>query len=346
MYLGERDRKMLDRNKTRKRFNMKILITGATGFVGGYLIKSLVNQNHSVKVLTRNASKYQDRNSENVKYFSWNPTEELPPKSAFLDDNGKNDVDVIINLMGENISNRRWSANQKKKIFNSRIIGTKNLVEGMNTYLVEPIELFISTSAIGLYEANIPDVLNESGQLGKGFLTNVCQEWESAAHLATKVKRTLITRVGVVLGNNGGALQKLLPVFKLGGGGPIGNGSQMMSWIHVKDLVNIYTQAINNHNYKGVVNAVSPKPVSNAEFTKAFGKAVSRPAFFPVPPIVLRLIFGEMASIILDGQTVVSKSLKDLNHDFLFPDIQNAMDEICQNVNLLGFANNKESLKV
>lgn len=315
---------------------MKILITGATGFVGGYLIRELINGNHQVKVLTRDAKKHKEKSSSSVEYFSWNPLIGLPPKEAFVNANGEKDVDVVINLMGENISNRRWSTAQKTKIFESRVTGTNNLVEAINKYLTSPLELFISTSAVGLYEANTPEVLTEEGIIGKGFLTNVCQEWEKSAARIEKSKRTLITRVGVVFGNNGGALQKLLPIFKLGGGGPIGNGKQIMSWIHVKDLVNIYIQAIGDERYKGVVNAVSPEYVSNTEFTKAFGKAVSRPAFFPVPPFMLRLIFGEMASIILDSQIVEPKALVDLGHQFKFSNIQDAMDEICHNVNLIG----------
>jgi uncharacterized protein (TIGR01777 family) len=315
---------------------MRVLITGATGFVGKYLIKELLAQDHEVRVLTRNADKHQGTFGPKVAYFSWNPQQDLPPKEAFVTDTGENAVDVVINLMGENISNKRWSVDQKKKIFNSRILGTNNLVTAINTYLNKPLDTFISTSAIGLYEANTPDVLNEDGIMGKGFLPNVCQEWEEAANKATNVKRRLITRVGVVFGNDGGALQKLLPIFKLGGGGPIGNGKQIMSWIHVMDLVNIYIQALNNEKYTGVVNAVSPNPVSNADFTKSFAKAVRRPAFFPVPPIMLRLIFGEMASIILDGQTVKPSALNSIGHQFLYADIQNAMNEICGNVNLLG----------
>jgi len=324
---------------------MKVLITGATGFVGGYLIKELVKNNHQVKVLTRNADKHQKDSSLPVEYFSWNPEVELPPRQAFTKEDGSKDVDVVINLMGENISNRRWSTAQKKKIFNSRILGTTNLVSAIDQYLDSPIDLFISTSAIGLYEANIPDTLNEDGILGKGFLPNVCQEWEATANKIQNSKRTLITRVGVVFGNNGGALQKLLPIFKLGAGGPIGNGKQIMSWIHVKDLVNIYIKAIENDQYKGVVNAVSPNAVSNSEFTKAFGRAVHRPALFPVPPFMLRLIFGEMASIILDSQTVKPKALLNLGHRFLFPEIQDAMDEICNNVNLLGMPKAYNSLE-
>ena len=242
---------------------MKILITGATGFVGGYLIKELVKNDHSVKVLTRNSKKYADSTEKNVQYFSWNPETEIAPKEAFIAADGSKDVDVVINLMGENISNRRWSTAQKKKIFNSRVLGTNNLVEAINTYLSSPLDLFISTSAVGIYEANTPEILNEDGISGKGFLANVCQEWEASALNIKQSKRTLITRVGVVFGNNGGALQKLLPIFKLGGGGPIGNGKQTMSWIHVKDLVNIYIKAIEDERYKGIVNAVSPKPVSN-----------------------------------------------------------------------------------
>ena len=171
---------------------MKILITGATGFVGGYLIKELVKNDHSVKVLTRNAKKYAESTEKNVQYFSWNPETEIAPKEAFIAADGSKDVDVVINLMGENISNRRWSTAQKKKIFNSRVLGTNNLVEAINTYLSSPLDLFISTSAVGIYEANTPEILNEDGISGKGFLANVCQEWEASALNIKQSKRTLI----------------------------------------------------------------------------------------------------------------------------------------------------------
>ena len=324
---------------------MNILITGGTGFVGGHLVKALIKQNHQVTILTRDASKYNQNKSLPVNYISWNPEKDLAPKNAFVNGQGEKIVDVVINLMGENISNRRWSTAQKKKIFNSRILGTKNLVSAIEKYLPSNLDLFISTSAIGLYEANTDIELNEDGIMGKGFLPNVCQEWESATNTLSKTNRKLIARVGVVFGNNGGALQKLLPIFKLGGGGPIGNGKQVMSWIHVADLVNIFIKAISNENYKGVVNAVSPNAISNTEFTKAFARAVHRPAFFPVPPFMLRLIFGEMASIILDSQIVRPKALTSLGHQFLYPGIQEAMDEVCQNVNLIGLPKSYNTLE-
>jgi hypothetical protein len=182
----------------------------------------------------------------------------------------------------------------------------------------------------------LPDELDESSNHGKGFLSKVCEDWEKEALKITKTKRTLITRVGVVFGNTGGALEKLLPVFKLGGGGPIGNGKQVMSWIHVKDLVNIYIKAIENDQYSGVVNAVSPEVTTNKEFTKALAQAVGRLALFPVPPMMLKIIFGEMSSIILDSQNIKAKALNDLGHNFLYPNVFDALSEIGHGLNFIG----------
>tara|TARA_B100000925_G_scaffold290088_1_gene274467 strand:- start:7058 stop:8011 length:954 start_codon:yes stop_codon:yes gene_type:complete len=312
---------------------MNVLITGGTGFVGKYLQKELLKNGHEVVVVTRNTKKYQMR--RDVKFVAWNPLMEPTPQEAFTTISG-NPIDVVINLLGENISAARWSDDQKDKIYNSRILGTRNLVRGIEQHLKNDLDLFISTSAVGIYEANLPDELEESSIHGKGFLSRVCEDWETEANKLTKAKRTLITRVGVVFGSTGGALEKLLPVFKLGGGGPIGNGKQIMSWIHVKDLVNIYIQAIGNENYKGIVNAVSPEVTTNKEFTKALAQAVGRPALFPVPPQMLKLIFGEMSSIILDSQNIKAKALSDLGHEFLYSNVFDALSEIGQGVNFIG----------
>ena len=312
---------------------MNVLITGGTGFVGRHLKKKLQELGHQINILTRNSQKY--KNTNGVKYISWNPLSETPIKDAFIAADGSK-INVVINLLGENISAGRWTADQKDKIYNSRILGTKNLIKGIENHCSEKIDLLISTSAIGIYEANLPEEINENGVNGKGFLSRVCEDWEKEAEACTNTQRTLITRVGVVFGHDGGALERLLPVFKLGGGGPIGNGKQIMSWIHVEDLVNIYLEAMENQNYQGVVNAVSPNYVTNSEFTKYLGAAVKRPALFPVPPQALKLIFGEMSSIILDSQTVVPKALQDLGHKFLYPEADRALENIGQRVNLIG----------
>ena len=312
---------------------MNVLITGGTGFVGKYLQKELLKNGHEVVVLTRNTKKYQMR--RDVKFVAWNPLMEPAPKEAFTTNNG-NSIDVIINLLGENISAARWSEDQKDKIYNSRILGTRNLVRGVDQHLENDLNLFISTSAVGIYESNLPDELDESSSHGKGFLSRVCEDWEIEANKLKKTKRTLITRVGVVFGNTGGALEKLLPVFKLGGGGPIGNGKQIMSWIHVRDLVNIYIAAIEDERYSGVVNAVSPEVTTNKEFTKALAQSVGRPALFPVPPQMLQLIFGEMSSIILDSQNIKPDALSGLDHNFIYPNVFDALSEIGQGVNFFG----------
>lgn len=313
---------------------MKVLITGATGFVGTRLVRKLAQANHEVLVLTRNVEKANTHFGVPVKAFAWNPTKELAPKEAV------ESADVIINLMGENISAGRWTTKQKEKIYNSRIVGTENLVKAINNR-TEELDAFISTSAVGIYEKNKSEIIDESSKLADDFLAVVCRDWEAKANECTKAKRIFIPRVGVVFGEESGALAKLLPIFKLGGGGPIGLGKAMMSWIHVDDLVNIYAEGITNQKYTGVVNAVSPQPATNKDFTKALGQAVGMPAFFPVPPFMLQIIFGEMSSIILDSQHIVPKQLNEYEHKFEFSSIEEALNEICNKkkvdgINLIG----------
>lgn len=300
---------------------MKLLITGATGFVGARLVRKLVKDGHEVSVLSRNRSNAIEKLGVPVDVYEWNPLSGPAPQKAV------DHAEVIINLMGENISAKRWSDKQKEKIYNSRVIGTENLVKSINQRS-ENLKAFISTSAVGIYPKNTSSELTEDSSIADDFLATVCKDWESSASKCEKTERLFIPRVGVVFGEEDGALAKLLPIFKIGGGGPIGSGKGIMSWIHVDDLVDIYYQASFDSKYKGVANAVSPNPVSNKDFTKCLGTAVGMPAFFPVPPFMLQLIFGEMASIILDSQTVIPEFLNGIGHEFKNPGIQEALNEI------------------
>ncbi len=308
---------------------MKFTITGASGFVGTRLTRELVKLGHEVTVLTRNKSSAVEKLGIPVNVYEWDPLSEEAPFDSVKD------ADIVINLAGENISNKRWSDKQKEKIYNSRVIGTENLVRAIEKRETS-LPVFITTSAIGIYPKNLESRLSEDSELDNGFLATVCKDWEQKAKAAKKVARLVIFRLGVVFGEESGALAKLLPIFKLGGGGPIGSGKAGMSWIHVDDLVKLLIDASENTQYEGPINAVAPKPVSNKEFTKALGDAVGMPAFFPVPPIMLKIVFGEMASIILDSQWVEAKKLADIGHNFLYPDIQSALNQICHKKEING----------
>lgn len=302
---------------------MKILITGATGFVGTALSRKLLNEGHELHVLTRNISHLPSLLiNPKVKAFEWKNTQETPPEESIIG------IDGVINLMGENIAGKKWSEEQKEILRTSRVESTKNLTALLNEKLHSPLKFFISSSAVGIYPTNKNEILDEEAKIGNNFLANLCLEWENAALTIMKTSRTVIIRTGVVLESHGGALKKMLLPFKLGLGGPIGDGDHFMSWIHLEDLVNIFTKAVNDSSYEGVYNGVAPHPVDNFDFTKALGHALNRPTIFPVPAPMLKIMFGEMSSVILDSQKVVSKRLKDNNFVFLYPSVDGALNKI------------------
>jgi uncharacterized protein (TIGR01777 family) len=299
---------------------MKILITGGTGFVGKKLISKLLENNHEINVLTRNIASSKNKfDTDKIHFYEWNNFSSTPPKEAFAQ------IDAIINLMGENIGGKLWSAKQKDILISSRVQTTKNLVQVVNELNLEKIT-FINASAIGIYPVNEETILNESSSFGTGFLSQLCIDWEAPLNELKGIQRKVLIRTGVVLDKNDGALKKMLPPFYLGAGGPLGDGKQMMSWIHVDDLVALYVDALTNININGPINACSPNPVSNLEFTKALGKAIHRPTIFPVPKPIIKLLFGEMSTVILDSQDVVSNKVS--NSFFKYPKIDQAFQEI------------------
>ncbi len=307
-------------------------MTGATGFVGKNLSSKLIRDGHKITILTRNKDKQRKIEEPNITFVEWrNPESDLPPKEAFKG------ITAVINLMGENLSEKRWSKTQKEKIFKSRVHGTKNLIKGIEEHCETPLESFISASAIGHYIVNQPETLTEDSPKGEGFLAEVCNEWEKASQSITKAKRVIKVRIGVVIGREGGILKKLCPIFNLGLGGPIGSGQSVMSWIHIDDLSDLFIEALKREDFDGVINGVSPYPVTNKEFSLSLGKAMKRPVIFPVPPFALKVAFGEMSSIMLDSQKIVSQKLSDLNFTFSFPKIDQALQNACQR--------NKQTLK-
>lgn len=307
---------------------MKILITGATGFVGTSLTNKLLESGHEIHLLSRDIHKAKSLfPSEKVKAFEWNDNLSSPPREAVAG------IDGVINLMGENIGGKRWTHEQKKKLRQSRVNATENLVALLESERSTPLDFFISASAVGIYPVNSPNTLNEDSRVGTSYLATLCHDWEQAVTKLTKAKRKVILRTGVVLEKGGGALKKMLPPFELGLGGPIGDGNQMMSWIHLDDMVALYMAAATNDNYNGVYNAVAPAPVCNFDFTKALGKAINRPTLFPVPTLPLKIAFGEMSTVILDSQAVVSKRLAEAGFTFKYPTIESALNAIFSHKN-------------
>ena len=300
---------------------MKILITGGTGFVGRPLAVKLARE-HEVLVLTRNRSKNPFGQS-NITMVQWDFA-----KNQYSHD--LSGIDGVVNLMGENIASRRWTEGQKKKIYSSRIDGSGKLISHLQEHLQNKLIFFIQASAIGYYKVGMEE-LNEQSPAGEGFLADLCQNWEGELQKlpGRQCERKVVVRTGVVLGRGGGALGKLHLVFNLGLGGPIAGGRQWMSWIHLNDLVNIFSEAVSKSDIRGTFNAVSPNPVTNREFTKQLASVLKRPALFPVPKMALKLIMGEMSCIVLDSQKVIPHNLSNHSFHFLFPTLKEALVDLC-----------------
>ncbi len=299
---------------------MRVLVTGATGFVGKVLVKQLIDANHEVVVLTRNIPKAAITLGSQCRFFRWENTEFAPPVEAF------EGVDGVINLMGETIS-KRWDDAHKKRIYHSRIDATRRLVETIGSLPVKP-KVFVSTSAIGIYGNRENEELTENSQLADDFLAKVCKDWETEANKVTQFGVRLgIIRVGVVLGSGGGALEKMIPIFKLGAGGPVGSGKQYMSWIQVNDLAAMYIEILTDQSLSGVFNGTAPYPATNADFSKQLGRALHRPAFAPAPAFAMRLMFGEMSTILLEGQKVIPARFKERNFRYNYPTLEIAIKE-------------------
>ena len=293
----------------------KILITGGTGLVGTRLTQMLVDRNHDVVILSRNP--------KNKNEFKWDFSKNYVNTEAF-----KN-VDYIIHLAGAGIADERWNAERKKIIIDSRV-KTANLIFNAIKENSISIKGFISASGIGYYGAvTTTTIFKETDTVGNDFLGDVCKKWEDAAHqFSTESIPVTILRTGIVLAKKGGALNKMLPAFKLCLGGPIGNGEQGMSWIHIDDMIQLILFIIKHPEISGPVNATAPNPVSNAQFSESLGEALSRPAFITMPTAVLKLLMGEMSDLLTTGQFVVPKKALVHNYRFHHPDIKSALESL------------------
>jgi uncharacterized protein len=300
---------------------MKVVVTGATGLVGKVLVRQLLEAGDEVIVLTRNPTKANLILGNKCHYHQWINTQELPPSEAL------EGAEAVINLMGETIS-ERWSEQHKKRVYDSRVIGTRRLVEAIEKCSNKP-NVLVSTSAVGIYGNRGTEDITESSSLADDFLARVCKDWETEANKASAIGlRVAIIRVGVVLGRGGGALAKMLPIFKLGGGGPVGSGAQMMSWVHVEDVAAMFIEGARNKSLSGAFNGTAPAPVSNAEFSKTLGKVLHRPAFMPAPAFAMKIAFGEMSQILLEGAKVLPSRFMQQNFPFRFPQLTSALENV------------------
>jgi uncharacterized protein (TIGR01777 family) len=295
---------------------MKVLVTGATGLVGTALIPKLRAAGyHSVRLVRKNPVSDSD--------IVWNP------ELGQLDLMSLEGLDAVVHLAGENIAGARWNDKVKKKIRDSRVNGT-HLLASTLAQLKTPPKTLLCASAIGFYGDRGNEILTEDSPKGSGFLADVCEEWESASEPAQKKGiRTVLFRIGVILTPDGAALKKMLPPFKLGAGGIIGDGKQYWSWMSLDDVIGAILHALGTPSLKGPVNVVAPNAVTNAEFTKTLGHALKRPTFFPMPAFVARLALGEMAdALLLASARVEPKKLTVSGYAFRYPDLAGCLHDL------------------
>jgi uncharacterized protein (TIGR01777 family) len=300
---------------------VKVLVTGASGFIGSSLCDSLLIRGDTVVGLTRDPSRARGTNPS-ITWHAWEPTLERPPEAAF------EGVDGVIHLLGEKI-NQRWTDEAKERIMESRRTGTHNLVGTISALQRKPAVL-VSQSAIGYYGNRGASLVDESSEPGDSFDAEVVREWEKAAHEVEPTGvRLAIVRTGHVLDPRGGFLGPQLTPFKLGIGGPLAGGNQYVSWIHVEDEVGILLWALDNDKVSGVINATAPNPVTNKVFSKALGKALGRPAVVPVPGLTVDLMYGkEFGQVLRGGQRVMPRRALDLGYEFRHSDVDEALEDL------------------
>ncbi|HWY47180.1 MAG TPA: TIGR01777 family oxidoreductase [Bryobacteraceae bacterium] len=294
---------------------MNITVTGASGFIGNHLIQELLDAGHSIHALGRKRSAGLP---QAVRFSEWPSTESEPPSEALAS------ADAIVYLAGESVA-QRWTSEVKQRIRGSRADGTRNLVNALAKQSRHP-QVLVCASAIGYYGSRGDETLTETSAPGSGFLAQVVIDWEQAARQAEALGiRVVPLRFGVVLGKDGGALAKMLPPFRLGLGGRLASGQQWMSWVHVDDVIALIRFSLDNSAARGPMNATSPQPVRNAEFTEQLANALHRPAIFPVPKFALKILFGEMAEVILGSQRVLPKAAQSAGFQFQYPELRPAL---------------------
>ena len=296
---------------------MVIAITGASGFIGRRLMKALASGNHTIRALSRHAG---TNLPPGVALHVWDALKGPPPPESL------DGADAVVHLSGEPIA-QRWTGEIKQKIRDTRAVGTRNLVQALGALTNRP-PVLICGSAIGYYGSRGEEVLTESSAPGSGFMADVCTAWEQEADAAERMgMRVAKLRTGVVLGANGGALGKMLTPFKAGMGGKVGHGDQYMAWIHLDDEVGLIQHLLANP-VRGPINGTAPNPVTNADFTKALGHALGRPAVFPIPVFMLKTMFGEMAEVMLASQRVLPKAAEAAGYRFRYPQLDAALQNI------------------
>jgi uncharacterized protein len=297
---------------------MRLVITGATGFIGTALCEALLAQGHALTLLTRGSPR--SINSGTKRWIHWTPGT-LRDWDAALDG-----VDGVVNLSGEPIAEKKWTHTQRRRIEKSRIDATHSLVQACAKAKQKP-KFLINASAVGYYGPCGDEIVTEESPPGSDFLGGLCQEWEGEAKKAEELgMRVVRLRIGIVLGPDGGALEKIAEPFKFFMGGRLGSGKQWMSWIQLQDLVRLITLLVEHPEAHGAVNATAPNPVQNKEFGRTLGAVIRRPSWTPVPGFALKLALGEMASMLLTGQRVVPAAAEKLGFQFQYANLREALE--------------------
>lgn len=297
---------------------MNIVIAGGTGLIGSGLVKKLSGENHHIYILTRNSAK--KTNSNKITYVNWLNSGDQPEKKL-------QDIDAFINLAGETI-NSRWTKEQKEKILISRLDATNNCIDLIKKLNKRP-NVFLNASAIGFYGTSLENTYTEDSRPGNDFLATVVKKWEEQALKARDLEiRTVLLRFGVVLANNGGALQKMILPYKLFAGGNLGSGKQWLSWIHITDAIKMILFALENENIQGPMNITTAEPQRMKQFGKAVGAALNKPHWLPTPSFALKLLLGEMSMLVLEGQRVEPIVALTNGFQYSFPKLEDALNDL------------------
>ena len=304
---------------------MHLLLLGCTGFVGRELVPQLLQAGHQLTLVSRRLARgYAAEQADGrVTWLQFDPAVESSWQDGALL-SALAQADGVVNLAGEPIAEKRWTTSHLKVLEDSRLETTRLLVDALKACATPPAVL-VNASAIGFYGTSPEQRFVESSPAGSDFLASLCSRWEAAAADVPAATRQLTLRIGIVIAADGGALGKMLPVFRTGFGGPIGSGQQWMSWIHRSDLCALILRGLEDAAWSGVVNAVAPQPVSMARFAQELGRCLGRPSLLPVPGPVLQVLLGDGAKVVLEGQQVASDRLAELGFSFRYPDLPAAL---------------------
>lgn len=306
---------------------MRVVVTGATGMIGRSLVSALLARGEDVVALSRDAARGRRALDDRVEVHAWgDPLAEPPPSDALAG------AEAVVHLIGEEVA-QRWTDEAKESIRDSRVVSTRFLVQGLMSLSadVRPAVL-VSQSATGFYGPRGSEPVDESAPAGDDFLAGVVVGWEREALVAASSSdggvRVVVTRTGVVLSPEGGALAKMLPFFRLGIGGPVAGGRQYVPWVHLDDVVGAMAFCLGNHDATGPVNLTAPTPVTNADLSRTLGRVLKRPAFLPVPALALKTLYGDMAQIVVTGQRAVPARLDELGYHFRYPELEPALRDV------------------